>query len=131
MIIGYIADNLIKRKYCSIGVARKFANTLGMIGPAICIIILGYITENTTFALLILTAANGLESGTGSGAFINEMDISPNYCAFIAGINFSLGTLFSICGPMLVGSIVTNKVCVLSNLHCVKQENLNICLFLV
>lgn len=103
-------DVLIKRKYCSIGTARKIGNTIGMVGPAICLISLGYI-KNVNVAMVMLTAALTLECGINSGSFINPMDLSPNFSGFITGFALATGNIVGICGPILVGYIVTDKVC--------------------
>lgn len=108
--LGYTIDLMIKCKYCSIGTARKIGNTIGMIGPTICLIVLGYNNENVVFAMIILTAALALECGVNSGSFINSLDLSPNYAGFISGVISTLGNIVAICGPILVGYIVTDKV---------------------
>lgn len=108
--LGYALDVLIKRHYCSIGTARKIGNTIGMVGPAICLIILGYITEHIVWSMIMLMAGLVLECGHGSGSFINHMDLSPRFAGFLSGVTATATDLLSPAGPLLVGYIVTDKV---------------------
>lgn len=109
--LGYLIDFSIERKYCSISVGRKIANTIGMVGPTICLVGLGYITENTTLAMIVLTTALVLECGVNSGSFINHMDLSPNFAGFLTGISLAGGNLTSIPVPMIIAYVVYDKVC--------------------
>lgn len=60
--------------------------------------------------MVMLTGALALESGHGSGSFINPMDLSPRFAGFLTGVTLCVTDFIGATGPLLVGYIVTDKV---------------------
>ena len=73
---GYLVDWLLQKEYLSLPVARKTANTVGMLGPAILVCLLAF-TDCTrpAMAAFILSLTVALSGCCFSGFIVNYMDV--------------------------------------------------------
>lgn len=111
IVCSEISDFLMRRGYISIGVGRKIFNSIGLWIPAALLIALGYVSkENTSLAVVLLTAAIAFNSASFVGYLINHMDLSPNFAGTLMGCTNASANVFSILGPMFVGFVVTDAV---------------------
>lgn len=85
-------------------------NSIAHWGGALALIILYLFETSATGAIILLTAALGLNSGVYTGFITNHMDLAPNFAGTLIGITNSLSNVTSILGPLLVGFIVTDNV---------------------
>ncbi|GJQ86369.1 hypothetical protein Trydic_g4944 [Trypoxylus dichotomus] len=107
---SFMSDFLINRSILSVTAARKVASGIGLIGPAVGLIILGQIenpSRGESLALLIF--AVGINSAIFSGHQINHIDISPRYAATLMGLTNGIGNICSLVAPLMVQYIVTNE----------------------
>lgn len=89
---------------------RKIWNSLAHWGGALALVSLYVFDTSTTGALVLLTAALGLNSGVFTGFLTNHLDLAPNFAGTLLGITNSIANLTSILGPLLVGFVVTDSV---------------------
>nr|XP_054756776.1 sialin-like [Lytechinus pictus] len=106
---GQVADFLRGRYILSTTNTRKLLNTLGLVLPAVFLVITGYIGCNHVLAVAFLTLAVGTGGLAMSGFNVNHLDIAPAYGGVLMGITNTIGTIPGILGPSLVGLYVTNE----------------------
>lgn len=110
LIVSPISDMLINRQIISVTVARKLFNSVGQWVPMVCLIAVGYMTqEEKTVAVVLLTIGVGFNAGSFCGYLVNHMDLSPNFAGLMMGITNGFSNLCSICAPLVVGAVVTNE----------------------
>ncbi|XP_053379219.1 sialin-like [Mercenaria mercenaria] len=105
-----LADNLRKRGYVSTTIARKIFNSLGNILPAIFIVLMGTVTDDSVIAVTMLTlglAMSGFQYG--SGFMVNPVDIAPRYAGIILAISNTAGSLCGFFAPFAIGFITVDK----------------------
>ncbi|KAF5308048.1 hypothetical protein FQR65_LT06423 [Abscondita terminalis] len=113
IIFSGITDWVVTRKTTSLSNTRKIANTIGSVGPAVALIILGIIGSNskdiTIEAVALLYIAVGINSATACGYQVNHMDIGPVHAGTLMGITNGLSNISSIIGPLIIQYIVTEE----------------------
>ncbi|CAH2005198.1 unnamed protein product [Acanthoscelides obtectus] len=109
-VFSYVADLLINKSILNIGATRKLFNSIGLIVPAIALVLLGnsdYHDADKAVALLVI--AVGANSAVLCGYHVNHIDISPNHSGTIMGITNGSSNIFGIIAPLFVQFIVTNE----------------------
>lgn len=89
---------------------KKMWNSVALWGGALALFFLYFFDTSSTEALILLTAVMGLNGGVTAGFMTNHLDLAPNFAGTLFGITNSIASLTSICGPLLVGVIVTDNV---------------------
>lgn len=110
LAFSFLSDFLMTRDYITITAGRKIFNSIGHWTPMVCLIGLGYVTDQT-LGVALLTIAVSFSGATNVGYLVNHMDLSPNFAGTLMGITNGVGNLMSIIGPLLVGYIVYDEVC--------------------
>uniref|UniRef100_T1KJA1 Major facilitator superfamily (MFS) profile domain-containing protein n=2 Tax=Tetranychus urticae TaxID=32264 RepID=T1KJA1_TETUR len=109
-IMGYIGgmvlDRLRKNGRFSITFLRKTFNSIGFIGPAICLVINCFSGRNQTLAVTLITMNLGLCGFAISGFKITNVDLSPTFAGTLLGIANTIGNVPGILAPMLVSTLV-------------------------
>ncbi|KRT82658.1 hypothetical protein AMK59_4649 [Oryctes borbonicus] len=106
-----MSDFLINRSILSVTAARKIASGIGLLGPAIGLIILGSIEDPSRGeSIALLVFAVGINSAIFSGHQVNHIDISPRFAATLMGITNGMGNICSLVAPLVVQYIVTDEV---------------------
>lgn len=110
LVVSPLADTLINRNVTSVTASRKIFNSIGQWVPMVCLIALGYMTEDEkTLATVLLTVAVGFNAASFCGYLVNHMDLSPNFAGTMMGITNGISNLMSILAPLVVGAIVVNE----------------------
>jgi hypothetical protein len=79
-------------------------------GSAILLIILGFVGQNATAAMILLTVTVSLTACIFSGYNINHLDLAPNFAGVLIGITNGLENITTILAPLSVGWIVEDVV---------------------
>ncbi|XP_019869409.2 putative inorganic phosphate cotransporter isoform X2 [Aethina tumida] len=108
-IFSAVADLLIVRNICSIGVTRKILNTIGLCVPAIALVFLGLGTESTNVSIALLVIAVSTNSAIYSGFNVNHIDLSPNHSGTLMGLTNCVSNIFSLLAPLMVQIVVSNE----------------------
>ncbi|KAF5293591.1 hypothetical protein FQA39_LY03076 [Lamprigera yunnana] len=112
-VFSSITDFVIVRKYLSVGVARKIANSVGLFVPAAALLTLGLISDSesdiTTVTLVLLFVAVGINGCCFSGYQVNHLDLSPVHSGTLMGITNGISNVFSIIAPLIIQFIVTDQ----------------------
>ena len=65
--MGMVADYLRLKDLVSTATSRKLFNSIGMIGPGLCMVLLGFAGCNSILAIGILVVSTGLSAGGNVG----------------------------------------------------------------
>ncbi len=104
-VAGWIADSLFKRGLSTTAV-RKIMQTVGMLGPAVFLILVTK-ADSAPQAVMLLSCTLGLVSFAFAGFGPNHLDIAPRYADILFGITNTAGTLPGILGVALTGWLIT------------------------
>ncbi|KAL5286720.1 hypothetical protein ACFFRR_007997 [Megaselia abdita] len=98
---------LMKRKILSINGIRKIFNTISATGPAIILIILGFIDEPHKFiAVILIAVCNGFNVAVIMGCNLNMIDLSPNFVSLLSGLAQTLSNFVALLTPFVVAFVV-------------------------
>ena len=101
---GWIGDYLLGRGL-SLTAVRKTMQTVGLVGGAICLLLLRD-AESANSAVLLMCGALGIGSFTVAGFGSNHLDIAPRYAGVLMGITNTIGTIPGVVGVALTGWLV-------------------------
>ncbi|KAJ8014130.1 hypothetical protein DPEC_G00037060 [Dallia pectoralis] len=106
---GQLADYLREKHFCRTVVVRKVFSLIGMIGPAVFIVAVGYTGCNYVLAVAFLTISSSLGGMVASGFNINHLDIAPSYAGILLGITNSFATIPGMVGPVIARALTKNN----------------------
>jgi MFS transporter, ACS family, solute carrier family 17 (sodium-dependent inorganic phosphate cotransporter), other len=90
-VAGFATDALIARGVNRTWV-RKLSLTAGLLGPAVCMLLVP-IVQSSAAALLLLSGAMGTLGFTQGGFAANMIDIAPRQAAIVMGISNTVATI--------------------------------------
>ncbi|CAI7795819.1 unnamed protein product [Closterium sp. NIES-54] len=103
---GWIADTLIARGL-SVTLVRKVMQSIGFLGPAICLSLLSTV-KSPVAAIALLMVSQGTDAFSQSGLYSNHQDIGPRYAGILLGLSNSAGVLAGVFGTYVTGQILQN-----------------------
>eukprot|EP00879_Flechtneria_rotunda_P005881 GHRR01006187.1.p2 GENE.GHRR01006187.1~~GHRR01006187.1.p2 ORF type:complete len:161 (-),score=47.95 GHRR01006187.1:987-1469(-) len=108
---GWAADGLTNSKLMSLTHTRKVLQTLGSVGPALCLLYLASAQASSKEldmgdALALLTATLSLGGFQSAGFASNHQDISNRYAAILFGITNALSSLMGTFSVYATGVIL-------------------------
>lgn len=106
---AWLADFLNNGQYISLTLNRKIGNSVGLWGPAVILVILGFVQNDSNTCVLMLTLAVALNGATYVGYNINHLDLSPNYASTLFGITNAMANIMSFIAPLVVGAVVNDE----------------------
>ncbi|XP_033646519.1 sialin-like [Asterias rubens] len=106
---GQVADYLRGNSILSTGATRKIFNSIGLVLPAVFLVITGYVGCNYTLAVVFLTLSVGLVGVAQSGYNVNHLDLAPRYAGALMGITNMVATIPGFVGPVLVGVLTQDE----------------------
>ncbi|KAE8753019.1 hypothetical protein FOCC_FOCC000365 [Frankliniella occidentalis] len=106
---AWLADFMNNHQYISLSLNRKIGNSVGLWGPAIILVVLGFVKSDSTSCVIMLTVAVALNGATYVGFNINHLDLSPNYASTLFGITNATANIMSFIAPLVVGAVVQDE----------------------
>ena len=103
-VAGVLADRMIQRGR-SVTFVRKLMQTVGLLGPALFLLLL-QTADSVTAGLLLMCGATGTGAFCFAGFTVNSFDIAPRHADVIWGISNTFGTLPGIVGVAVTGWLV-------------------------
>ncbi|XP_057442302.1 probable anion transporter 4, chloroplastic isoform X2 [Lotus japonicus] len=103
-LAGLWSDMMIQSG-TSVTLTRKVMQTIGFVGPGLCLIGLAT-AKNPAIGSAWLTVAFGLKSFSHSGFLVNLQEIAPQYAGVLHGMSNTAGTLAAIVGTVGAGFFV-------------------------
>lgn len=109
ILLSMIADWFISTNKFSITKTRKIFNTIGQVGPAICLAIVSYTGCNRVLTVFLLTVGISLNGAIYSGFKINHLDISPRYAGILMSLTNASANMAGLLAPITCGYIIEGK----------------------
>ncbi|XP_045621708.2 sialin isoform X1 [Procambarus clarkii] len=109
LIVSLAGDSLRRTGTLSTQSVRKLANTIGHVGPAVCLLSLSLVECNRPATIALLFTAVSLQGGIYTGFMVNHVDIAPNFAGTLFGITNAAATIPGWLAPMTVGALTNNQ----------------------
>lgn len=109
IVVGLFADYLRTAGYLSTTATRKIFNSIGIYGPMVCLILVGYAGCNKVTAIALLCGAVGLNGAVYSGYMNSHLDIAPNFAGTLMGITNTAATAPGFLAPQVVGYLINGR----------------------
>ncbi|XP_074641028.1 sialin-like [Tubulanus polymorphus] len=107
---GVVADSLRSKKLLNTTQTRKLFNSLGLLLPAVMVLVLGFLDCTQAYLAVALLAIGVSMNGFAfSGFVVNPVDISPKHSGIIFGISNSLAAVTGFLAPYIVGVITSDQ----------------------
>ncbi|MCC7412500.1 MAG: ACS family MFS transporter [Gammaproteobacteria bacterium] len=101
---GWLADAMLRRGVSTTRV-RKLMQTIGLMGPAL-FLILARDADSANVAMALMCGALGTLAFTWAGYGPNHLDIAPRYADVLMGITNTFGTIPGVIGVAVTGWLV-------------------------
>ncbi|XP_022239379.1 putative inorganic phosphate cotransporter [Limulus polyphemus] len=108
-IAGCLADLIRGKGYIGMSGTRKIFNTIGCIGPALCLIGVVYAGCNNTLNAALFTLAMGFSGFSYAGYLVTHMDLSPDFAGTLMGLSNGLAQMTGFIAPAFVGSLIEHN----------------------
>ena len=82
---GWYTDFIRKKGWCRTITIRKINTILGLLVPAVTVVLAGYSGCNATLAILLFTISVGFSAFTIPGCKASMMEFAPQYAGIIYG----------------------------------------------
>uniref|UniRef100_A0A061QHU2 Sialin n=1 Tax=Cupiennius salei TaxID=6928 RepID=A0A061QHU2_CUPSA len=113
-VASFVADKLRRSNRLSITSIRKICNSIGLFGPAICLIGVTLSGCRPQLILTLFSLAMALNGFVYSGFNVTHVDMSPAFAGTLFGITNAISNLCGILAPMMVG-FFTNDGATIAN----------------
>jgi sugar phosphate permease len=105
LLSGMLSDYIISKEIISTLNCRKLFNTVGSLGPAVCLFVLPVINDELT-AITLLCISMFLARFSVCGHNINIIDVAPQHAGQLLGFCNTIGTFSGIAANILTGKIL-------------------------
>ncbi|KAG9337989.1 hypothetical protein JZ751_027326 [Albula glossodonta] len=106
---GQLADFLRESCFFSTVAVRRAFTIIGMVGPAVFLVAVGYTGCDYTLAVGFLTISSALGGFSASGFNINHLDIAPSYAGILLGITNTFATIPGMVGPVIARALTPHN----------------------
>ncbi|XP_026165654.1 sialin isoform X2 [Mastacembelus armatus] len=106
---GQVADYLRETRHYPTVTVRKAFTIVGMVGPAVFLVAVGYTGCNYILAVAFLTVSSTLGGVSASGFNINHLDIAPSYAGILLGITNTFATIPGMVGPVIARDLTAQN----------------------
>lgn len=103
-VAAWLADGLIRRGL-SVTAVRKIMQTVGLLGSAACLLLVGQ-AGSPEAAVVVMCGALGALGFTWAGFAPNHLDIAPRYADVLMGVTNTAGTIPGVVGVAVTGWLV-------------------------
>jgi len=107
-VVGYLVDALIKKNVFTLQTARKFCNTVGFLGPALCLFGVTLVKCNYFLILSLISLAMAINGFAYSGYNVTHLDMSQDFAGTLMGLTNCIANTAGILAPGLVGIMTQN-----------------------
>ncbi|XP_067118853.1 uncharacterized protein [Centruroides vittatus] len=106
IISGYISDIMIKKALLQVTTVRKVCESIGLLGPGICMAIIPLVGCDSLKVVILLIISMGLFGCIGGGDMVAVVDLAPDYAGTIFGITNGLSCIPGFLAPHLAGILL-------------------------
>ncbi|XP_028154364.2 sialin-like isoform X2 [Diabrotica virgifera virgifera] len=109
LVLGYIADELLRREIFSKRVVRKSYTVVSHVIPGILLLIISFIGCSWIPIIILLTLSLGFNGACVQNTLINPQDLAPNFSGTIYAINSFFAGMTGFIVPTLNGEFTKNE----------------------
>ena len=106
---GFYFEYLIKNQILEINTIRKLSNTIGFVGPAVCLYLVTLVKCDATWSVVLFILAMGFNGFVYSGYNVTHVDMAPDFAGTLMGITNCLATIPGILAPYVVGVLLKRE----------------------
>ncbi|XP_055953850.1 sialin-like isoform X1 [Argiope bruennichi] len=111
-VVSYVVDRIRKSGKMNITTIRKISNSIGLFGPAVCLLCITLSGCRPYLIVGLLSLALALNGFVYSGFNVTHIDMSPDFAGTLFGITNAISNVNGILGPIIVGLFLQNGVTV-------------------
>lgn len=104
---GLLSDRLVKSGRVRLTCIRKVANTIGFVGPALCLYLITLIDRSQLWCVVLLIISMGFNGFILAGFNVTHVDMSPNYAGTLMGITNCVANFAGFLAPYTIGVILS------------------------
>ncbi|VDK21662.1 unnamed protein product [Anisakis simplex] len=105
VVTGHMVDNLVNTHRMSLRNARVMATVLGLVLPAVFLVIFAFV-RSLFLSILMISLSMGALAFNSAGHLSNHADVAPKY----AGITFAISNTIATLPGMTVGPLTARLV---------------------
>jgi ACS family sodium-dependent inorganic phosphate cotransporter-like MFS transporter 5 len=108
--VGFFFEYTIRHDMLEINTIRKLSNTIGFLGPAICLYAVTIVKCDAVLSVVFFILAMGFNGFVYSGYNVTHVDMAPDFAGTLMGITNCVATIPGILAPYVVGLQLKNEV---------------------
>lgn len=101
-IAACLSDYLIRKSYITRLRSRKLFQAIASCGELLCLVLLIYVANDITTALILITISQAFHGATFSGYIVNEIDLTPRFAGILRGISITVSQVIVMYYVLLV-----------------------------
>ncbi|XP_049873010.1 putative inorganic phosphate cotransporter [Pectinophora gossypiella] len=105
---SWLTDMIIVKKWLSLTNARKLANTIGGVPPAIGLVVLAYAPKDVYVIESILVFICAFKIAAHVGSMVTHIDITPNFAGTTMSLSNFVSNLVGSQAPLAAGFLLTD-----------------------
>ncbi|KAI1297686.1 Sialin [Halotydeus destructor] len=109
-IVGFFFEYLMKNNLLETNTIRKLSNTIGFLGPALCLYGVTLVKCDAILSVLLFILAMGFNGFIYSGFYVTHVDMAPDFAGTLMGITNCIATIPGILAPYVVGLFLKHDV---------------------
>lgn len=109
ILSGFVADVVRSKHLLQTTNIRKVFNAVGFIGPAICLVVTGWIECDAAGAVTMIVIAVGVSGISMAGWAVNHLDLAPPFAGTLMGITNGIATIPGFVTPSVVGAFTEGE----------------------
>lgn len=109
LISGYICDWITKRNWVSLINMRRLQTIVSAMGPATCLVLVGYAGCSRYWAVGLFTFGMFLMGPFYCGTKVTAIDITIHFSGIIMALMNGIGALTGAAGPSIIAAVAKNN----------------------
>ncbi|GFT85486.1 hypothetical protein NPIL_605171 [Nephila pilipes] len=109
LVVGFVADAVIRRNLATTNFVRKFCNSIAGFGVSLGLISVCLAGCNVTLNILPFMCSLAIGGCHYSGHVLSHLDLSPEYAGTLFGIANTISSLTGFIVPFIVGTLTDKQ----------------------
>lgn len=111
LVCGYICDKIMAGKLMRTITLRKFMNSLSLIVPASCLVVIAAVSVPESVAVALLAFGVGVSGTANMSINLAVIDMFPEVSGFVYGLNNAFGNTAGVVAPQIAGYLLQRGNC--------------------
>ncbi|GFQ97416.1 hypothetical protein TNCT_257231 [Trichonephila clavata] len=109
LVVGFVADALIRKNIATTNFVRKFCNTVSGFAFSLGLILVCLAGCNVTLNVICFMFSTAIGGFCYSGYMLSHLDLSPEYAGTLMGIANTVSNLTGFIVPLIVGTLTDQQ----------------------